>query len=559
MIPPLSAYAARSCPTRTHFDVVRPVTPSPPDTFQRLLMDAGVAHEQAVFDALARAWPTAVTIDRSLPPRTREQLTREALNGGVPLIIGPRLSDAIRVGEPDVLLHVATEGDYHRYAPLDVKTHEVLTTTPSGANIVEQELTELAWPGATDVRAYGRQSGATRRTLIQLAHYHTLLADAGFGADGDPWVGILSRDFTAVWFRLDDPIGRHDATDGSTHNPVSVAAIYTLEFALRRAIAVDADSDELAATRSRLAPPVSNPECPHCPWRQHCDSLWQAREDVSLLPRVDRHIWMTLHAAGLDTIPALAAFDTRHDVPGITRTTLQALSDQARARIGPHVAYRRRGVGEVHVPRADVEVDVDMENVEGGAYLWGLYVTDHNESGLFASGYHAFADWNRDPQTASNSAFATFWVYLTQLRDTARQHGMTFAAYCWSEHAENLWLRHGGQALGVSDEVETFIASDEWVDLYDVVRRQLITGKSNGLKTFAPLTGFIWRDNDAGGEQAIVWWQHAVDTDTDESAKAIWRERLLCYNEDDVKATLHVRNWLSEHRDTLASITTFKA
>jgi len=26
-----------------------------------------------------------------------------------------------------------------------------------------------------------------------------------------------------------------------------------------------------------------------------------------------------------------------------------------------------------------------------------------------------------------------------------------------------------------------------------------------------------------------------------------------------VKATLHVRNWLSEHRDTLASITTFKA
>jgi predicted RecB family nuclease len=556
---PLNAYAARSCPTRTHFDVVAPVVPAKPDTLQRMLLDDGLAHEQAVFDVLIRAWPTATRIDASLPAERREQLSLQALQDGVPLLLGARLKDDVRVGEPDVLVRVTgTPADgRHRYAPLEIKTHDVQTTTPSGAQIVAHTLDELAWPSRDDARGYGRQSGATRRTLIQLAHYHTLLADSGFGADGEPWVGIIGPDMTAVWFCLDDPIGRHDDTLGNTHNPVSVARIYAIEFALRRAIAIDATTDPDATVRSRLAPPVSNPECPHCPWREHCGRLWAERDDVSLLPRVDRHLWMALQQAGLDTIPALAAFDTRHAVSGITASTLQGLSDQARARTGPHVAYLRRGVTRVDVPRADIEVDVDMENVEGGAYLWGMYLTDRSSTGEFNTGYVGFADWDADASVAADRSFARFWVALTAVRDRARTRGMTFAAYCWSEHAENLWLRKGARALGVTDDVEAFIESDEWVDLYDVVRRQLVTGRSNGLKTFAPLTGFQWRDANAGGEQAIVWWQHATDDATPHAEQNGWRTRLLTYNEDDVKATLHVRNWLDENAMRLPAITSW--
>lgn len=548
----LNAYAARSCPTRTHFDVVRPVTPAAPDTLQRMLIDAGIEHEKAVFDALSRAFPNAVMIDASVDAVIRETLTREAISNQAPLICGGRFTDDVRVGEPDILVKTIQDG-HVGYAPVEIKTHEMLTTTPSGARIVQQPLNELAWP-ADEPRPYGRQSGATRRTLIQLAHYQALLASLGQRVAGEPWVGMIGTDLTVVWFCIEDPIGRHDDTAGQIHNPVSVNEIYTLEFAYRQAIAADAATDVDAATGSRLAPPVSNPECPHCPWRQHCNRLWEERDDVSLLPRVDRHVWTALHAAGLDTIPALATYDTRHALAGFTKDTLQGLSDQARARIGTDPVYRRRDVAAVHVPRADIEIDVDMENVEDGAYLWGLYLTDNTNSGLFTGGYTAVYDWDRDANAASRRVFVGMWEQLTLLRDMARANGMTFAAYCWSQQAENQWLKRGATAHGLSDEVDAFIASYEWVDLYEVVRRQLITGRSNGLKTFAPLTGFHWRDSQAGGEQAIVWWQQATDPNQPQSEQERMRTRLLTYNEDDVRATFHVRNWLYANRDSLPSI-----
>ena len=74
----------------------------------------------------------------------------------------------------------------------------------------------------------------------------------------------------------------------------------------------------------------------------------------------------------------------------------------ARAALGPEPLYRRPDVDPPEIPRADVEIDIDMETVLDGVYLWGALVTDRTETGLVDTGYRAFATW--DPLTTDTES-----------------------------------------------------------------------------------------------------------------------------------------------------------
>ena len=132
-------------------------------------------------------------------------------------------------------------------------------------------------------------------------------------------------------------------------------------------------------------------------------------------------------------------------------------------------------------------------------------------------------------------------------------------AYCWSAGAENRWLREGATTLAIGAEVEQFVESAAWVDLLRVFQDQVVTGQGGSLKSVAPLTGFAWRDDDPGGAQSMQWWADAVDTNLSASERARHRTRLLQYNEDDVRATRHIRDWLDAHGPQLTSTRPWQA
>src|SRR5207249_2187771 len=85
--------------------------------------------------------------------------------------------------------------------------------------------------------------------------------------------------------------------------------------------------------------------------------------------------------------------------------------DLARAALGGDPVYRRRGIDSPAVPRADIEVDVDMENVEDGVYLWGALKTVRRGEER-SSAYHAFVTW--EPLTPEEEATNSlrFWTWL---------------------------------------------------------------------------------------------------------------------------------------------------
>ncbi len=241
----------------------------------------------------------------------------------------------------------------------------------------------------------------------------------------------MGREGRVVWYDLDQPQWH---PSGYIQDPppqeLSTMEVYDLEFGHRLSV-IDASWIHLSDPSSPLlAEPIAVPECGGCGWQDWCFERMEASGDVSLLPGMTIEKRFTCLARGVSTLQELASLDSRTARLIAAGTDLQHLTneaqladpstpvtdllasrpkqaerlvaegictvadvacidpltasfsdagigdlpqqiDNARARIGPFPAYRRRGIDQIVVPRADIEVDVDMENVNAGCYLWG--------------------------------------------------------------------------------------------------------------------------------------------------------------------------------------------
>lgn len=115
----------------------------------------------------------------------------------------------------------------------------------------------------------------------------------------------------------------------------------------------------------------------------------------------------------------------------------------------------------------------------------------------------------------------------------------SFVVYIYSPHERGV-LRRLKKAYGGSDALERFEAAI--VDLCKAVKRSVVLPTdSDGLKTVATHIDFHWRDTTPGGAQSITWWNEYW---SEPAARSALRDRVLAYNEDDVRATFAVRDWL---------------
>lgn len=569
----LDAYAARSCPVKTHntYDpTVEPVAGAggrgEVDTALAGLLDGRARFEAVVLDTLIRSCRGLVVDLRLLVDQSWEDQTGacvRALSSGAAVVIGgllPADPDGHRVGRPALLVRGADTDGRPAYHPVEVKGHKILDRSrrpgaaPEPPLVRWSLLSDPAPEHAAELNDHMLRFSSRETDFLQLAHYVRLLQAADF-APHRPLAAVIGTDAlfptpVLAWADLSEPavrtFSRSDPEGWRLRSPLER---YDYEHAFRVDIAA------VAAKRSRepddpapLVRPVVNVECARCPWWEHCRRQLHP-DDVSLRidkGALDRREITTLRRLGVVTISDLVGADLDELLPSY----LPEVTHRCGAELRLRTAFRRAGMllggvsfsrettGPVALPDAATEIDFDIESsADGRIYLWGFLL----DSGTEPASYSEFSRFD-DLDDASETALALEALeWLRGVVDSAT----SIAVYHYSGYEvariRELAARTHSELL---DWAVTY-AEEHFVDLLEVVKTHFFGVNGLGLKLIARHAGFHWRDDDPGGLNSQRWFAEAVHS-ADPDIRAQARTRVLEYNEDDVIATHHLRAWLRE-------------
>ena len=593
----LDAYASQRCPVRLQnsFDsTLRSLPRRPRSEADQRRIDAGLAHEHRVLSRLEQVLGTSLVRVGDLSRSEAQEATRGALEEGAEVIADAWLpADRLghRVGRPDLLIRSETG-----YVPVEIKLH--LLTNPGRGSLSSSSLEDPSPDRSFSVPDRRLRKGATWfNDALQLVHYRRMLEALKLTVNPSFLGGVIDGSGALWWIPI-------NAT--APHSGVTVVTAYDERFSELVSLATKTIEWDRDRRRPRPRQPWWHKECERCPYEEVCYDELASHDDVSLVRWMSEQTVSALKAHGIETRAALASLDldvidlaealgdTSMPMPDLLAELAEHAPDELLADlVGPRMGVRRRldtaqmvtvhdlqrrdatslalagnirdlgrlvrrarafmaggilrsvAAEEIDARRADVEVDVDMESYEHATYLWGALVTVRPGLDLegVPSGYRAFVTFDPLDAEAETELFAQFWEWMMSIRTAVRAQGRTFRAFCFWRAAEEGQMRRAIRSdrddLPKERHLQRFFSSTEWVDLHELAAAQLLTEGPLGLKVLAHRAGFEWRDEDPSGEASIGWYEEATNENS-ESARA----RLLAYNEDDVRATRALRDWL---------------
>ena len=547
----LDPYAARNCPVKT-FNAFDPGTPKPEKPLDESLLEAfsgGSEFRESVLETLCRGGEVIDLRDEGHPPAE----TLAAMDAGAPVIVGGHLPVDVaghRCGHPDALVRGDDRpGGRPGYWPLRVKPYRLLEKQ---RNANELRASALNSPTVLEPLPGFRFRSYRQGVLLELAHHWRLLQACGRAATS-PVAGAIGFDDQhkgmIVWVPLELRFLRtFSRTSASGHRLRSALERYDHEYGFRVHVAQQAMDREPGDPRPPVVRPIRVPECEWCAWWETCRPRMDD-DDISLRiskTPLDVRELQTLMGLGITTVSQLADADVEALLPDYLPLTAHRDRSEARLRTAARrarmlkrgVALEKVSVEPIGVPRAPVEVDLDIETDDSDrTYLWGVLLTDR------ATGkqkYQHFSAFSHLSPSGEQELAANFARWLVRL---ARMHP-DLLVYHYSDY-EVVHLRRLAQRSGHPDLMAACdLIKGHFVDLFQLVRDNFVAVDGLGLKVVATKgAGFSWRDEEPGGLNSQAWFATAVDGGNAAERRAA-RRRVLEYNEDDVRATWHVREWM---------------
>ncbi len=312
------------------------------------------------------------------------------------------------------------------------------------------------------------------------------------------------------------------------------------------AIVLEADPAEAETTPERCD------HCGFCEFAEICEATWRSGDSLVYVAGIRAADREALAQPGVTTLAQLAAVD--EPIEGLRAERLKQIVDQATLQVTARSNASSTppfepiaptddpvwGKGFEQLPEPDEgDIFLDYEGhpfwrADAGLFfLLGFIAKD--KSGSWE--YRAF--WAHELDEEAQAAEALI-DYLGQRR--AEFPGMHVYHYNHTERSslERMAADHGVGEAQLASLVETGL----FVDLLTVARNAVQVGaESYGLKHLEQLTDFERGHDIDAGAGAVVEYESFMATREQGSL-----DRIAAYNEDDVRATLALRDWLVEHR-----------
>jgi predicted RecB family nuclease len=290
---------------------------------------------------------------------------------------------------------------------------------------------------------------------------------------------------------------------------------------------------------------ISRNRCSLCQWYSHCYGEAIEQGHLSLLPGVTQTRYKELVGLGVTTLKELAQMPPRtfELTPGFGLETGMRLIRQAEAtlhnRALPGDDFPRDATGirqwEELVPTHTVELyfDVESEPSLDLIYLHGVLVVDRvNQTQTF---YPLLGETVEDEPIVWQRFLDLVWAYP----NAPIFHFCPYEVQVVGKLAK----RYGTPGHLVQPLYPRF------VDLHDrITRLATLPIENYALKNIARWMGFDWRDANANGAQSIYWYAQWLETGDRQSLEAI-----VVYNEDDCRATYHIKEWMMDFLKTAAA------
>jgi predicted RecB family nuclease len=267
-------------------------------------------------------------------------------------------------------------------------------------------------------------------------------------------------------------------------------------------------------------------------WGVLCERFAKETNDIALLFNVDVGKLKSLRSLGIRTVDDAAEMDPEKldgQAKGLRQHGLEVMKRQAQSLRTQEVIIRE----PFQIPNTPLEIHFDIESdpPNDRDYLYGFLIRSEG-----VDSYRAFVAKNLEDE---EKMWKSFLEWLETLpADYVVYH---FAPYELTR-------------LGI---LEKRYGGSTWLDLFRshmVDLKELVTHSVTfplyfyGLKYIAKFLGFSWRGDVTSGGQSIDVFESYLETRNEALL-----DSLLMYNEDDVRATAFLKDWLEQYAKNIVS------